>query len=111
MTWKFGGPTRHRSWPKPSGFHERLRRRKQLLFPTLQADGLTILSSTILIQAMMFTLPAGTDGLIYRAEWGPQVASGTWTGIPNSATPPQYRFHAPSGTGDRLFLRMRIVTP
>jgi hypothetical protein len=57
-----------------------------------------------------FTLPAGREQVSCSAEASSTLQPGSWTEIPNTATPPQHTFTIPA-TDARQFVRIRVSVP
>lgn len=54
-----------------------------------------------------FTAPAGTDGIIYGAEWCTDPA-GPWTPVADTGTRSQHVFSIPTAGKERLMLRLTV---
>lgn len=58
-----------------------------------------------------FSKPADVSGVVYGAEWSPDLEPGNWKEIPNSGSGDNYTFSMPTGTSPNLFLRLKVRTP
>jgi uncharacterized delta-60 repeat protein len=58
---------------------------------------------------LTFTSPPDAGNTTYIAEYSSSLEPESWTPIPNTSSPPHYKFYAPVRAGRRLYLRSRIT--
>lgn len=56
-----------------------------------------------------FTPPPGVGGIVYGAEWSPDLGAASWQPVTNTGTAPELLFQIPAGSAQRLFLRLTVT--
>lgn len=62
-------------------------------------------------RVLEFSQPPGVAGVNYRVERSENLSIGSWTPLPNLATPPDYFFFLPELDSQRTFLRVLVQAP
>jgi uncharacterized delta-60 repeat protein len=55
-----------------------------------------------------FTAPAGTEDILYRAEWSPSMQPGTWVSVPDTGPAGMHVFQVPAA-GEKVFVRYAVT--
>lgn len=58
-----------------------------------------------------FTAPDNVSGITYIVEQSSTLARGSWTAVPDTATPPHHSYDLPATQGIRRYLRIRVTVP
>ncbi len=58
-----------------------------------------------------FTEPEGLSGIIYGAQYGTSLNTGSWLSIPDTGSGRTHIFSVPIGTNPSLFMRLTVTTP
>jgi hypothetical protein len=53
--------------------------------------------------------PAGISGIVYGAEWSPDLQPGSWQDIPDTGSYGEHRFVLPTSPADRGFMRLKVT--
>ena len=58
-----------------------------------------------------FPQPAGVSGIIYGAEWCPELIAGDWHSVTDTGTGTLHTFSVPIGSNTRMFMRLTVKDP
>ena len=81
------------------GLNPKLRDRGTFPLPENTGDSLRI----------RFNRPGGVGGIVYGAEWSPDMTPGSWFPVSDSGVPPQHDFTIPLGAHPRGFMRIKVT--